>query len=386
MEILTCPACGGQVPLGDGDTLPCPFCHAPVELPPEHRALRDAERKDAAARQEAADLFARYGKKPSPLLRAAAILFHPVFLILDGFFILLFVAMMGVIFVGQLLSPILHDNVWDTLPDAPKGYGMFILAAGSVLAGMVLGIYGRRRILALRSLQAALAARPPSREGGNVMCRECGAPLHVPDGAEGVRCVYCKADNLVDVPQGWIAGIAASGARIGRAIDEADAWLAGERRRLRRSLILQLSIAGAILVGFIGVIAATASPDPGWRADWSHYVLPPRPLVRLRHGVDKKQLAMGKCERIDTISDECSGGTCRVWLYAALREGEHFSLTGASKVRAVLHSHFWWGKDHEEGFGREVGEAAFTAPWSAWYQLRVDFPENAPELCVSKDG
>jgi hypothetical protein len=58
------------------------------------------------------------------------------------------------------------------------------------------------------------------------------------------------------------------------------------------------------------------------------------------------------------------------------------SLSGATAVRATLHSHFWWGKNHEEGFGREVGGTAFTAPWSAWYQLRVDFPEHAPELCA----
>lgn len=354
----------------------------PASSFPEHRALRDAERRDASARGKATALFARYGKKPSLLLRVAAVLFHPIFLLLDGFFIMLFLAMLAVMFFGQLLSPLLHNNLWDTLPDAPKGFGMFAFAAGSVLGGIVLGVYGRRRILALRSLQAALSARPATRAGERALCRECGAPLHVPDGAEGVRCDYCHADNLVAVPRDWIAGVAASGARIGHAIDEADAWLAGERRRIKRSLLRQLGIAGAVLTAFISVVAATASSNPGWRADWSHYVEAPRPLVRLRHGVDKKQLAAGKCEAIDVDHDECSGGSCRIWLYAALRQGEHFSLSGAGHVRAVLHSHFWWGKTHEENFGREIGGASFTAPWSAWYQLRVDFPQSAPVLCT----
>jgi LSD1 subclass zinc finger protein len=383
MEILACPACGGQVPLGDADVVPCPFCRVPVELPEAHRALRDAERKDAAARTEATALFAHYGKKPSWPLRIAAVLFHPLFLVLDGFFILLFLAMIAVMFVGQLLSPIFHANLWDTIPDAPKGFGMFALAAGSVLFGIVLGIYGRRRLLTLRSLQAALAARPPSRAGESALCRECGAPLHVPDGAEGVRCVYCHADNLVEIPPEWIAGFDASLARVGRGIEEAASWLKGEHRRFRRSLILHLSICGGILIAFITPIALTAKSDPGWRAGWSLRVQAPRMLVRLRHEIDKKQLPIGGCERIDTLHEECRDGTCRVWLYAALREGEHFSLRGASAVRAVMHSHFWWGRNLEEGFGREVGAADFTAPWGAWYQLRVDFPESAPELCAS---
>src|SRR5579859_4136778 len=102
MEVLACRQCGGQVPLGDGDSLTCPFCGAAVEVPAAHRELRDAERRDAAARSQAAELFARYGKKPSPILRILAVLFHPVFLILDGFFVMLFLAMLAVMFVGQL--------------------------------------------------------------------------------------------------------------------------------------------------------------------------------------------------------------------------------------------------------------------------------------------
>jgi LSD1 subclass zinc finger protein len=273
--------------------------------------------------------------------------------------------------------PLLHNNIWDTLPDAPKGYGVLALAALSVLTGMALGVYGRRRVTALRSLQAALAATPPSRAGESARCRECGAPLHVPDGAEGVRCAYCRADNLVDVPADWIAGIRVDRARVGRAIEDAHAWLVAEQRRIKRSLTLQLSIGGAVLALFITAVAATASPNPGWRASWSEYIKPPRPLVRLRHGLDKKQLTIGGCERIDTLPEECSAGTCRVYFYAALRAGERFSLRGATQVRAVMHSHFWWS----ENFGTEVGGAAFTAPWSAWYQLRVDLPEGQ-ELCV----
>jgi LSD1 subclass zinc finger protein len=382
MEILACPACGGQVPLGDGDVLTCPFCHGRVELPQAHRELRDAERKDAAARGNASELFARYGKKPSLPLRIAAVMFHPIFLILDGFFILLFMAMMGVLALIDLLSPLFHANLHDTIPDGPQGYGMFFLAAGSVLAGMALGIYGRRRIQSLKSLQAALAARPPTRAGESALCRECGAPLHVPDGAEGVRCAYCHTDNLVDVPADWIGGIRADRARVGRAIEEADAWLEGERKRVKKSMMIQLGIAGTVLIGFITLIAVNAKPNPGWRAGWSIWVQPPRPLVRMRHGIDRNQLAVGQCGRIDLLHEECKSGLCRVWLYAALRAGEKVKISGAAAVRTLMHSHFWW-TENPDGFGREVGGAEFTAPWSAWYQLRVDVREDSPEICVS---
>jgi LSD1 subclass zinc finger protein len=382
MEILACSACGGQVPLGDGDSVTCPFCNAQVTLPEAHRALRDAERKDAAARTKAAELFKRYGKRPSLPLRIAAVVFHPIFLILDGFFLLLLVSMLGVLSVIDLLSPLFHANLHDTIPDGPQGFGMFFIAAGSVLGGMALGIYGRRRIQSLKSLQATLAARPPTRAGESALCRECGAPLHVAGGAEGVRCAYCHADNLVDVPADWIGGIKADRARVGRAIEEAHAWLDAERRRIRTSMIQQLLIANAVLVGFVVLIIVNAKPNPGWRAGWSIWVKPPRPMVRLQRGWDRNQLAIGKCETIDVLHEECPGGNCRVWLYAALRAGEHFKMTGATAVRTLMHSHFWWTKD-PDGFGREVGGAEFTAPWSAWYQLRVDFPEDKRELCAS---
>jgi hypothetical protein len=59
-----------------------------------------------------------------------------------------------------------------------------------------------------------------------------------------------------------------------------------------------------------------------------------------------------------------------------------------ARLRVVMHSHFWW-VPLEEGFGRRILEAPlagarFTAPWSAWYQLRLEAPAPATprSLCV----
>jgi hypothetical protein len=73
-----------------------------------------------------------------------------------------------------------------------------------------------------------------------------------------------------------------------------------------------------------------------------------------------------------------------VWLYAALRSGERVALHGSGRVRVAYHSHFWWSKNMDEGFGTEVPveNERFTAPWSAWYQIRVDARPGAT-LCAT---
>jgi hypothetical protein len=367
LEILTCGACGGQVPLGDGDVLQCPFCQGKVELPPAHRELRDAERRDAAARTQAKELFAHYGKKPSLLLRACAILFNPWFLLLDGFFLLLLVFMIGYLFLGQLISMLIHNNLWDTIPDAPKGYGMFVFGSATMLGGIALGVSGRRKALATRGLQAALAARPPTRPGESAGCRECGAPLFVRGGEEGVRCIYCKTDNLVDVPRDWIEGVVADRARIGREIEQADAWVRSETARQKRSLRRQIGLAGFVLVAFISIIAAKGA-NPDWRSLWDRFVVE-RYLVLNDH----KSVPINQCAPI-----ACGGEPC--FMYVALRRGERFSLEGAP-YSTVAHTHFWWGKDLRENFGTPVPveNSSFVAPWSSWYQLRVVAPSAS--LC-----
>lgn len=386
LEILQCAQCGGEVALADGDSVSCPFCHTAVPIPPAHRELRDAEQKEARGRTRASELYARWGGKPRLALRVAAVMFHPIFMLMYGLFLFLMVAMLAIMFIGNLLAPLVHANLWDTIPDAPKGYGVFALAAASVLGGMAMGVYGRRSLLSTRTLQAALAARPPKRPGGSATCRECGAPLHIVDNAEGVRCPYCHTDNLVAVPAEWLSGLSATNLQLGRAIEDADTWLAGERRRIKRSLIVQLGIASAVLAAFIGAIALTSRPTREWRALWSEYVKPPRSLVVYRKDRSFIKLPMTQPVEVPKLYQECAGDRCQAWLYVPLHAGEQATIEASAwppeaRLRVVMHSHFWW-IPLEEGFGREIMEgplagARFTAPWSAWYQLRVEYPGPA---------
>jgi LSD1 subclass zinc finger protein len=86
----------------------------------------------------------------------------------------------------------------------------------------VLLVANARRVARVRQmLQAALAARPPERPGGPATCRSCGAPLDVPEGALGVRCVYCREHNLVAIPESWIARARKASKQLGVHLSEA---------------------------------------------------------------------------------------------------------------------------------------------------------------------
>src|SRR5207253_1658793 len=80
------------------------------------------------------------------------------------------------------------------------------------------GASGRRRLVERGKLQAELAAKPPSRPGGPARCRRCDAPLDVKPGDLGVRCFYCRTDNLVAMPADWIARMKSGTAEIAREI------------------------------------------------------------------------------------------------------------------------------------------------------------------------
>lgn len=61
-----------------------------------------------------------------------------------------------------------------------------------------------------RGIHASLAAAMPEHPGGPSRCRSCGAALDIPQGALGVPCVYCGADNLVALPEAWVTHVRSS--------------------------------------------------------------------------------------------------------------------------------------------------------------------------------
>lgn len=302
------------MPLGDGDQAVCPYCKAEVPLPEAHRALRDADRADHAARDQAAALAARIGRPPWLLLRVLA---------WNGFLVLALLFAPFVI-VGLLVAALdvmaalergLHMALSEVL--GPGRTWALIGAIDALLVGayLVLGAYGRRSATSRRALQALLAAGPPERPGGPASCRECGAPLTVSKDALAARCGYCHADNLVAVDAAWLRGAKVDRRAVKRTIHEALSDESRERYRLRRSIIKR---GAALLVGFALLFGWGLLSPSGWARAvaaqprrLASYDLPPSHVI-----------VAGAPAAPLRVDGECTGEGCVTILEVALRYRE----------------------------------------------------------------
>ena len=405
LHVLQCPQCGAPLSLGSGETTSCAQCRSTVEVPAAHRALRDVARAESAANREAARLFEELGRRPSRMARLVGLVFHPIALLFFGGSFMLLLLMTVAIAAVWSLSPLFHANIWDILPESKRTPLILVPSIGAFVAGVVMGVYGRRRVLSTRALQAALAAAPPAHPLDSPHCRVCGAPLELPAGALGARCLYCRADNLVALPPEWIAGVRAYTRTVGAEIETAASALAAEHRRLRRSVILRVSVV-LVLIGAIVAYAVDrqATRTTGVTRDWTLAVTDPRFLVRRqvvtpggRWKFLERMPLRDSCQGKPTVfgAPECDGGGCTGWYYAALRRGERLRLSTTwphgAEVAIRMHTVFWWPlKPPGDGFGRVVAEGPIgaeggvtvEAPWSAWYQIALHAPAALPNAPV----
>jgi hypothetical protein len=250
---LVCPACGSTLPLSEADSVPCPYCGASVPVPEAHRHALKAEESSAATRQRAQELYRVLGRPPSRALKVMAAMFNGIWLSVGGFCVVMIAIALGLEVAFREVGGLMHQQVTDTVPVAVKDAIFIPVWFGLFLFGVALGVMGRRRVVGLRGLQSALAARPPSLPGGPSTCRVCGAPLTVPDDALGVRCIYCKADNLVALPPGWTGAVEHGTAAVAKEIEIADASYQAEKRRLRRQLWYYLGVAALALAVLVAV-------------------------------------------------------------------------------------------------------------------------------------
>lgn len=82
----------------------------------------------------------------------------------------------------------------------------------------------------------ALATRPPATPGGSATCRNCGAPLDVPPGATLALCVYCHAENAVEIRTRLLSGAKRALSRVTSGTREAQEHDRADRRETRRLL------------------------------------------------------------------------------------------------------------------------------------------------------
>ncbi len=415
LEPIHCPECGGIVPLADAEHARCPYCGHATDLPEDYRAAFRAEQDDAPTRERAEKLYRKLSRRPSAILRACAIVFSGWFWLGAGG--VLMMGAMAISFATQFLYYVLlHTQPFEVAPHNITEPLLLGETVGLLVLGTVLGVYGRRKTLSTSELQAALAARPPSREGGPAECRVCGAPLSVPVDALGVRCTYCGSDNLVEVPREWLRTIVSTTTQVEKRAEDAARAMDEEHRRLRKSAWVRTGATLAGLGAYLGLIfSMLPSGGPARNTtrfsrqdglDYAHdaasRMLFRRTTIlyeRAWHDYEPGPRA-GQCAPVPVEKQECSGGQCTLHLFAALHRGDRLSLrspTLPANTRIRFERHHLiganWPNNPSEPFGPIEAEgtiggahaAALQARWSSFYELAVFVPERSRDdvtLCV----
>jgi WD40 repeat protein/DNA-directed RNA polymerase subunit RPC12/RpoP len=372
---LPCPSCGAAVPLGDGDTVVCPYCNTTVPIPKVHRELRATRRQELANRRQAEEAFAQLGTPPGPLMRAWTRVGEVVGSLLG-------MLVLGIIYVGGLLafvSIFLLEFVahWLASPlgvdvaDLYGGFGLYLRFALVVVVGVALPVVlgaGYDAFAKVKCmLQASLAARGPTQAGGPSLCRTCGAPLDVPANALGVTCLYCGADNLVALPRKWVNTIARLAREQTKNVEAALGELREARQELRGDLqrLVVAGVVGVPLFGLVGMVATNLDYD-AVPPTWAEATSPARHLQFI-----DQALAPG--EAMDFT------GAWEGHFFVALHGGEVVSVVSAdaAKLQGGVRSNSTfplgeWVRDLQFHLTPEGASALdFKAPYRGVFRVRV---------------
>ena len=202
-EILRCAQCGApQVPV-DQDAAPCPFCRHSVAMPEalrvKQRAVSALHADDAASARLVKRLLAQPGARSAGrvlwLGRKLMVLAQPGALI-------------------YLICLVYHQTADRPSSEGPYAmraipnndtlffYDIAVLALVVLMAfclvWLALSAYFANR-KALRVLAEGFGAVPPPQPGAPSTCRQCGAPLSEAANEVIVRCVYCRAQNVLGI-------------------------------------------------------------------------------------------------------------------------------------------------------------------------------------------
>ncbi len=387
LSVLTCRGCDAPIALARDARVRCPFCGAEVEIPETYRAALDVTEREVAADALTHQAFATLGTPPSALLRALAAITGGagrVVLTTILTFVLVVHAFNWAIAHG---SAWLHVNLYDFLSHAEQElvvFGGSFVALGAIFA---LAVFGRRRALDLGGLQRALAAHPPAREGGPARCRDCGAPLTVPRDALGVRCAYCQCDNLVALPDGWLAR--AKG-EVRRVAHEAKSLLGRHRfetRRLRLRLALRLGVL-ALLAALV-LTSTVRRIFAGGGAFDLRAALAATPRLLFDAQAHAVSLPPPGPAAPDVLIDQCAGkhpvAHDQAGWFVAMRKGETLTLAPEATGTARWFEHnqdTGWTQalGRAEGWGTEraaapvaTGKPArFTAAVTSWHRVTLE--------------
>jgi LSD1 subclass zinc finger protein len=379
VQPLVCPSCRGPVLIADADAVTCPYCGASVPVPEDHRKLRRDLTALTDERLKAARLYRRLGRPPPRIMQVFTIFETGWFwLFLAGFYITggLTAFIAGMPTVGAV---VFHVNTWDVLTERQQSMISIGGTVASIAIGVLLAGWSHKRTVSKRGLQAAMLASAPHAPGGPALCRNCGAALGVPEGALGVRCDYCHADNLVQLPREVIARTAKVVTTLSTERNAALTADAKARAELRWSLFWRLLIGGSLTALFVVPFAAFdddslgvtrdevklyAAPDqlPKWtREDVPHFECDPSAQY-FGYPMRLRMCRPPPCEDAYLVA------------LSAKRPFHVFERGGPLGLEAALDGReMGWLSARWKTVAQvplDNGEVTFVPPLTGWYRLR----------------
>jgi hypothetical protein len=401
VSVFDCPSCGAPLPAApDGGESKCEFC-GKASTTESGGAAELAARK---SREAAEALFKTLGQPPSWSQRVAVVLANPWVWTLGFPFALaalLRVAVLPVQAICSAWEKATHERL---LHVASPTVGWLIDVGLVASAGLLLLVWSLlgKRVDARRELQALLASKPPSTPGGPAQCRHCNAPLVVAAGALGARCASCGADNLVMLPEAWVARAKKLGHELRLTAQLARKRDAEGRRQLRISAAWRLPMVLGLLA-WISLPAISRRDVAGWsdmrlKGDGGSGV-----YFRIRHETGWPTATLRSIARCGTSPGEelsldgsnwCERGGCTAVGMFALNQGETLQLEWVQpspgvEVRLSLAPQDFLGGTGVlwTGFGDEVKTSVLAegdpTPFAArvaisgWYKVNLTGPAEA---------
>ncbi|MGM0601539.1 MAG: hypothetical protein ACQETH_17130, partial [Candidatus Rifleibacteriota bacterium] len=237
---LRCGVCDAQVPLLRKPEVKCPYCDNLVKIPDTYLEALASRTSFERRKKQAEKLFEKLQNPPTAFEKAVAEMNERAILIAFVCSLGLIIALVQALvfypldwFYAQFLQLNMSDVTPFWLPAMLSTFFTFLLA---VVPFFYLYIV-RRKVLSLKHIKIALAAKVPQKHSDPATCRSCGSPLEVAPDAAGVTCPYCQTDNLLHVPEEWLKDTRETSIRVGKSAVTADNIFKRETRLGYESIV-----------------------------------------------------------------------------------------------------------------------------------------------------
>lgn len=249
---LRCSVCDGQVPLLRQPQVKCPYCDNQVTIPDSYLEALASRTSFERRKKQAQKLFDKLQTPPTDFEKGLAEMSEKAILVA-------FVCSLGVMLaiiqalifypLDWFYSAFFKLNMGDVTP-----YWMPTIM--TTLATFVLAVipfaylyFVRRKVLSLKHIKVALAAKAPQKHSDPATCRSCGSPLDISANAAGVTCPYCQTDNLLHVPDEWLEDTRETSIKVGKSAVTAENIFKRETRLGYESILSVF-----LLFVFIGLL------------------------------------------------------------------------------------------------------------------------------------